>query len=45
MEQLKILNLRFRKESEEKGELLKEVENIVRGKLEGKKTERRESGY
>jgi hypothetical protein len=36
MEQLKILNLRFRKESEEKGELLKEVENIVRGKLEEK---------
>jgi hypothetical protein len=36
MEQLKILNLRFRKKSEEKGELLKELENIVLGKLEEK---------
>ncbi len=34
MEQLKILNLRFRKESEDKGELLKEVEKIICGKLE-----------
>ncbi len=33
MGQLKILNLRFRKESEEKGELLKEAEAIIRGKV------------
>jgi hypothetical protein len=32
MEQLKILNLRFRKESEEKGELLKEAVTIIQGK-------------
>jgi hypothetical protein len=33
MGQLKILNLKFRKESEEKGELLKEAEAIIRGKV------------
>ncbi len=33
MEQLKILNLRFRKESKEKGEVLKEAEAIIRGKV------------
>jgi hypothetical protein len=39
MEQLKILTLRFRQESEEKGEMLKEVERIICGKLWGKKVE------